>query len=368
MRTILTIVGARPQFVKASVLSAELAGQCHEVMVHTGQHYDYEMSEVFFKDLDIRAPDRLLEVGSGSHAFQTAEMMKRLEPIMLEVLPDWVVVYGDTNTTLAGALVAAKLRFPVAHIEAGLRSFNRAMPEEVNRCVTDHLADLHFAPHARAARQLAAEGITKSIEVSGDLMVDVLLKASVTLPPQPRILANVGITPGSYGVVTIHRASNTEDPETFRRIIAGLRRLPMRLIFPVHPRTVALARANRIGFSGDNIYPCPPLSYNDMLALQRDARVIITDSGGMQKEALVLGVPCVTLRDETEWVETVESGWNALAGSDPDAIERLALRPRPAAEPPAFYGDGHAARRIAGSLLEIRSGVSTPAAVVAGSA
>jgi UDP-GlcNAc3NAcA epimerase len=346
---VLSVVGARPQFVKAAVLSAEFA-RCgiEEILVHTGQHYDAEMSDVFFDELHLPKPKYELGVGSAGHGVQTGEMMRRLEPIVLAEAPDWLVVYGDTNSTLAGALVGAKLGVPVAHVEAGLRSFNRSMPEEINRIVADHVADLLLVPNARAAAQLAGEGITARMAIVGDLMVDLVTRAAATIPARPAVLERFGVAPYSYAVATIHRASNTDNAETFGRLIAGLHAVDMPVIFPVHPRTRAIAAAAGVG-TDDNILVSPPLSYRETIALLARAAAIFTDSGGMQKEAYVLRVPCVTLRDETEWLETLEDGWNVLAGSDPARIARAARRLMPAKQK-AHYGDGRTAQLIAEAM------------------
>jgi UDP-N-acetylglucosamine 2-epimerase len=364
---ILSIVGARPQFIKAALLLREFERRrvVHR-LVHSGQHYDRDMSQVFFDQLGLPEPDHSLGVGSGSHAVQTAEMMRRLEPVLEVEQPDWVVVFGDTNTTLAGALTAAKLRLPIVHVEAGLRSFNRAMPEEINRVVADRCAEILCAPTERAAAQLASEGVRAGVYVVGDLMLDLVAGVRETLVPHPPILQRLELDPRGYAVATIHRAANTDDPRAFGRIVEGLRRVGMPVIFPVHPRTVGVARDFNVGAAGDNILPIEPLPYEEMIALTLHARVMLTDSGGLQKEAVVLGVPCVTLRDETEWPETLEDGWNALAGTDPDAIERLALRPRPLTAARAFLADGHCAERIADLLApdatESRSEVTVAAA------
>jgi len=349
---VLTIVGARPQFIKAAVVSAEFVRRdIDEVLVHTGQHYDYEMSQVFFDDLGMRAPDHFLGVGSGSHGEQTGEMLKRLEDVIERERPDWVLVYGDTNSTLAGALAAAKLGVRVAHVEAGLRSFVRTMPEEINRIVADHLATLHLAPTQAAARQLAREGISEHVAVTGDMMVDLALHTAGELPPRPAILDRFELQSRGYALATIHRAANTDDEATFSSIVEGLRRTQLPVIFPVHPRTRALVRRLGVGSAQDRIVPCEPLPYRDIIALQYHARVVLTDSGGIQKEAYALGTPCVTLRDETEWVETLEAGWNVLAGSDPDAIATLAVRAIPETEPAPHFGDGTTAARVADALL-----------------
>jgi UDP-N-acetylglucosamine 2-epimerase len=347
---VLSCVGARPQFVKAAVLSVELERRgIEELLVHTGQHYDVSMSDVFFKELSLPKPAYELGVGSGGHGAQSGEMMRRLEPIAIETSPDWMLVYGDTNSTLAGALVAAKLGIPVAHVEAGLRSFNRAMPEEINRIVADHVSELLFVPNARAAEQLAREGIVDGVRVVGDLMVDLATKMAAAVPEFPEVLDRFRVMPQNYAVATVHRASNTDDAATFARLIDGLRGCGLPVVFPVHPRTRAMASAAGAG-ENDNIIVTEPLSYSDMIALMARARVVFTDSGGLQKEAYVLRVPCVTLREETEWVETLEDGWNVLVGSDPTAIAASCRRRLPSThgEP---YGSGDAAALIAGALL-----------------
>lgn len=350
---VLSCVGARPQFVKAAVLSAELARRgVDEILVHTGQHYDATMSGVFFEELAIPKPRYELGVGSAGHGVQTGEMMRRLEPILLAEAPDWAIVYGDTNSTLAAALVAAKAGVPVAHVEAGLRSFNRSMPEEINRIVADHVADLLLVPNARAAEQLAKEGIDRGVRVVGDVMVDLAAQVAQRLPAHPPILERFGVLPNAYGVATIHRAANTDDPAAFARIVKGLQRVDLPIVFPVHPRTRALAREYGVG-DGDNIVVCEPLSYYETIALLSRAQVVFTDSGGMQKEAYVLRVACVTLREETEWLETLEDGWNVLAGSDPAKIVRAARRMMPRRQKPLF-GSGSAAGAIVDALLAKR--------------
>lgn len=347
---VLSVVGARPQFVKAAVLSAEFVRRgIEEVLVHTGQHYDAEMSDVFFEELNIPKPKYELGVGSAGHGVQTGEMMRRLEPVAIAERPDAIVVYGDTNSTLAGALVGAKLSIPVAHVEAGLRSFNRSMPEEINRIVADHVSSWLFVPNARSTAQLASEGVVNGVVEVGDLMVDLVARVAQTVPANPPVLERFGVTPYAYGVATIHRASNTDDAQTFARLIDGLHAVDMPIVFPVHPRTRGIADAHGVG-KNDNIIVSPPLSYGDTMALLGRACVVFTDSGGMQKEAYVLRVPCVTLREETEWLETLEDGWNVLAGSDPQKIARSARRLMPAKQK-NHYGDGHSAAHIADALL-----------------
>jgi UDP-N-acetylglucosamine 2-epimerase (non-hydrolysing) len=348
---VLSVIGARPQFVKAALLSAELARRgIEEILVHTGQHYDREMSDVFFEELELPAPKHHLGVGGGGHGAQTGEMMKRLEPVVQQEAPDWVLVYGDTNSTLAGALVAAKLHVPVAHVEAGLRSFNRRMPEEINRIVADHVGDLLLVPNAHSARQLEEEGITRGVRVVGDLMVDLALKVAATFSARPPILDRFGVQPRAYYVATIHRASNTDDIPTFRRLLQGLRALDRPVVFPVHPRTRDIAGREGAG-DGDNLILCEPLPYAQMLALVSQAVTVFTDSGGLQKEAFVLKVPCVTLREETEWLDTLEDGWNVLAGSDPSKIVEGSRRLVPVRQGTPF-GDGNAAKKIVDALQE----------------
>ena len=346
------MVGARPQFVKSALLLREFERrEVEHRLVHTGQHYDREMSQVFFDQLGLPQPDYSLGCGSASHAVQTADMMRALEPVLEREYPSFVIVFGDTNTTLAGALTAAKLRMPVVHVEAGLRSFKRSMPEEINRVIADHVASVLCVPSERAAQQLASEGIRAGVHVVGDLMIDLVKMVRDELPERPPILERLALEPGSYALATIHRAANTDDPHAFSDVMSGLRRLPLPVIFPVHPRSAPLVRAFEVG-AGDGIVPIEPLPYEDTIALAAHARVVLTDSGGLQKEAVFLGTPCVTLRDETEWGETLEDGWNALAGTDPSAIERLALRPRPLSPSRSFQSDGFCARRIADLLTE----------------
>ncbi len=348
---VLSVVGARPQFIKAALLSAQFAARgIEEVLVHTGQHYDRGMSDVFFEQLDIPQPRHQLGVGSGGHGAQTGEMLRRLEPVVEAEAPDWLLVYGDTNSTLAGALVGAKLHVPVAHVEAGLRSFNKAMPEEINRIVADHVGDLLLVPNVQAARQLESEGITSGVRVVGDLMVDLAKRVASQLPARPPILDRLGVAPGAYCVATIHRASNTDDEPVFSRLIEGLRRVDLPVVFPVHPRTRAMAQSYGVG-KDDNIIPCDPLPYVEMMGLVARAVTVLTDSGGLQKEAFVLRVPCVTLRAETEWIETLEDAWNVLADSDPEKIASASIRAIPARQGTP-YGDGNAARLIAEALEE----------------
>jgi UDP-GlcNAc3NAcA epimerase len=340
------VVGARPQFVKAAMLSRELRQRHEEVLVHTGQHYDDLMSDVFFRDLGLPEPDQNLGVGSASQGAQTARMLEGLEAAIVERRPDRVIVFGDTNSTLAGALAAVKLAVPVAHVEAGLRSFDRSMPEEINRVVTDHVASLLFCPTSNAARLLAQEGITDGVHVTGDLMYDAML---ATLPLVMRreaaVLEGLRLSKGEYYLATVHRQSNTDNPGVLRRLFHALACLDMPVVLPLHPRTREAAREASI-VAGESVRVTEPVGYVEMVALERNARAVLTDSGGVQREAYFLEVPCVTLRAESEWPETLRDGWNALAGSDPAKIAAAASRPRPTTPPARVFGDGHAAARI----------------------
>jgi UDP-N-acetylglucosamine 2-epimerase len=352
MARIVTVVGARPQFIKAAPVSRALrqAGH-HEYLVHTGQHYDDRMSAVFFDELGLRPADCNLGIGSGPHGVQTGAMLGAIEAVIQREAPDHVLVYGDTNSTLAAALAAAKLGRPVAHVEAGLRSFDRRMPEEVNRVLVDHMAELLLAPSATAVRNLAAEGIVRGVREVGDVMAEAVADAAArTTLPRP-LLRTLGVSPGAYLLATVHRAENTDDPDRLRAIMAALERVDDCVVFPVHPRTrKALAAAGWSGPSRPGLQLIEPVGYLDMVGLQMHARAILTDSGGVQKEAYWLGRPCITLRDNTEWVETVAMGWNTLVGADTErivaAVRDLHL---PDSRPP-LYGEGDAAARIAALL------------------
>lgn len=342
----LTVLGARPQFIKAAPLSAVLRREHKEILVHTGQHYDHQMSAIFFEQLGIPAPDHHLGVGSGPHGEQTGAMLIRLEAVMQLEQPDVVLVYGDTNSTLAGALAAAKLNIPVAHVEAGLRSFNRAMPEEINRLVTDHLSTWLFAPSVHAERQLATEGVTRGVYVVGDVMLDAVLQHAERAQRTSPYPQAANVCPGMFYLCTVHRAENTDYPERLSNILQGLARLDRPVLLPLHPRT--RKRLTEFGMTpGPNVHVIEPVGYLDMLQLERSASAILTDSGGVQKEAYYLEVPCVTLREETEWTETTEVGWNLLAGTDPDAIVASIEQHRTTKRPhPPLYGTGDAAGRI----------------------
>lgn len=349
---VFSVVGARPQFIKAAPLSAALRARHDEFLVHTGQHYDDGMSDVFFRELGIPQPDVNLGVGSGGHAEQTAAMLIPLERLLRDQRPDWVLVYGDTNSTLAGALAAAKLNLRVAHVEAGLRSYNRAMPEEINRVLTDHLSALLLCPTPLAADNLAREGVARGVVVTGDIMTDAVYRSLAAARRQSRVWLRLGLDDGQpYIAATIHRPANTDDPAALAAILAALAALPHPVIFPAHPRTRKMIE--RAGLSPAGVRLIEPLGYLDMLALVDRAALLITDSGGLQKEAYLLRTPCVTVRTETEWPETVASGWNRLAAAATDAIRAAAaaaLGAPPPAEHPDFYGDGQAAARIVAAL------------------
>jgi UDP-GlcNAc3NAcA epimerase len=338
---LVSIVGARPQFIKAAAVSRALRKRHHEVLVHTGQHYDYEMSGIFFEGLEIPRPDVNLGVGSGSHGAQTAAMLKGVEDVLLDERPGYVLVYGDTNSTLAGALAASKLSIPVAHVEAGLRSFNRSMPEEINRLVADHLSELLLCPSDTAVRNLAAEGITQNAHLVGDVMLDVLNWAKQRLSETPKILQQLSLVRRRYILATVHRSENTDNLTRLAQILRAFNSLNEPVIFPVHPRTQkAITETGFIVKS--NVRLIDPVGYMDMMALARSARMVLTDSGGLQKEAYWLGVPCVTMRAETEWVETVQAGWNTLVGSDSERIIEAVRSFTPNGTHPALYGDGTA--------------------------
>ena len=341
---IVTIIGNRPQFVKAAAVSRRLRETFDELIVHTGQHYDDELSQVFFEELDVPPPERELGAGTGSNTAQTARILAALEPVLTELEPQFALVYGDTNSTLAGALAAAQASIPVGHVEAGMRSFDRTMPEELNRVLTDHASDLLLCSTPTAVTNLEREGAAGEAHLVGDVMADVSLAFRDVAAERSRILEELALEPGGYLVVTAHRAGNVDDPARLEALVTLLERLPRPVIFPLHPRT--RARLDAAGLAGRlaGITVVAPLGYLDFLELARHARAVLTDSGGVQKEAYLLGVPCITLRDRTEWVETVESGWNTLVDLDADAA-LAALDQRPPAERPELYGGGHAAER-----------------------
>lgn len=349
---VLTVVGNRPQFVKAAAVSRRLREAHEEILVHTGQHYDDELSASFFRDLELPQPDCELGVGSDSHAQQTAAILTRLEPVVAKAGPDLVMVYGDTNSTLGGALVAAKLQVPVAHLEAGMRSFDRSMPEEINRVLTDHCADVLLCSSETAVANLRAEGIVGGVYLVGDVMLDAALMFAAAAAQHADVLQRLELREGDYVVVTAHRQGNVDDRERLERLVELLAALTTRFVFPVHPRT-----RKCLGDAGiwdrltalPNAVVLPPVGYLDFTELLRHATAVLTDSGGIQKEAYLFGVPCVTLRDRTEWVETVELGWNQLVDLDADAALRALATRRPQAHPD-LYGGGSAAGELVSAL------------------
>jgi UDP-N-acetylglucosamine 2-epimerase (non-hydrolysing) len=318
---IASVVGVRPQFVKASVVSKELRKNNEEVLIHTGQHYDYEMDKIFFEELNIPEPDYYLGVGSGSHGRQTGEMLRKIEEILLSEKPDLVLTYGDTNSTLAGALAASKLGIKNAHIESGLRSFDRSMPEEINRILTDHCSDILFCPTKNAVDNLKREGITENVFLTGDVMVDSLLFNKELAEARSSILSDLNLKSKDYLVATIHRASNTDNKENLQNIVEAFQELNENIVFPIHPRTEKLLKNYGLYDSlNSSVILTEPLGFLDFIKLMNHAKMILTDSGGVQKEAYILQVPCVTLRDNTEWVETIEDGWNVLVGCNKNNI------------------------------------------------
>ncbi|WP_289017110.1 non-hydrolyzing UDP-N-acetylglucosamine 2-epimerase [uncultured Ornithinimicrobium sp.] len=343
---ILSVVGARPQFVKLSPVAAECAARgVQHVIVHTGQHYDPALSDVFFTDLGIPDPDVHLGVGSGTHGVQTGAILAAMDEVLTEHRPDRVLVYGDTNSTLAGALSAVKLQVPVAHLEAGLRSFNRRMPEEHNRVLTDHAADLCLAPTRAAMEHLAAEGVAERSVLVGDVMVDVLHRVREELVDADAVLQRLGVVPGGFSVATVHRAENTDDPARLAAVVDALRQVDHPVVLLAHPRLRARAAEQGLALAGGSVRVHEPLPYPALVGAVDQARGVITDSGGLQKEAFVLRTPCTTVRTETEWVETVELGWNVLVEPGPD-LASAASRPLPAATDATPYGDGHAASAV----------------------
>ena len=342
------MLGARPQFIKAAPVSRVLRERHDEFLLHTGQHYDDAMSELFFRQLGIPEPNENLGVGSGSHGAQTGAMLAGIESVALEHRPDWILVYGDTNSTLAGALAGAKLHVPVAHVEAGLRSFDRRMPEEINRVLADHVSALLLCPTETGVANLKAEGITQGVRMVGDVMLDAFLQNLEVARSSASFAAGVDVD-GDFDLLTVHRAENVDDAERLRKILDGIGASGRRVVFPAHPRTRAALDRDRIATPA-NATVIDPVGYLEMLVLEERASVIVTDSGGVQKEAYFAGRPCVTLRETTEWPETVRAGWNVLVGADPDGIARAMREFRPEGDRPQVFGDGHAAERVVESL------------------
>ena len=355
---IVTIIGARPQFIKAAAVSRAIisfnkqssAISIEEKIIHTGQHYDKNMSKIFFDELKIPHPLINLEVGSGLHGQQTGQMLERIEQVLMQEQPDWVLIYGDTNSTLAGTLAAAKLHIPVAHVEAGLRSFNRVMPEEINRIVADCFSTLLFCPTEIAVANLSAEGIVNGVHQVGDVMYDSVLYNAGLAEKSSTILQRLSLNPKSYYLATVHRAENTDNTEPLREILSAFQKMHYPIIFPMHPRTHKILESEPDTYNAQ-IRPIDPVSYLDMLILEKNARVILTDSGGVQKEAYWFNVPCITLRNETEWVELVDLGCNRLVGANTAAIleavnEFETISPSHTNYHKELYGDGHSAQKV----------------------
>jgi len=375
MMKILSVVGARPQFVKAAMVHSAInkhnqgqrgTGKLHHCLVHTGQHYEHTLSDVFFAELPLPTPDHHLGVGSGSHGAQTAAMLEKIEAVLLREKPHVVVVYGDTNSTVAASLAAAKIHIPVAHVEAGLRSFNREMPEEINRVVADHLSDLLFCPTRTAVVNLKKEGIKRGVLLVGDVMLDSVREFLPYAASHVRLLEKIGVKSKEYILATIHRAENTDSPEKLKLLMEALLQLNRPVVFPMHPRlrdrltqSAQLGELNKLLRQASHIHILDPVPYLDMLMLETNARLVMTDSGGVQKEAYFLGVPCLTLREETEWLETLKDGWNRLVSVSPKNIVRAVEREWPLRKSarhdrpqPRAFGRGDAAERILREILK----------------
>ncbi len=352
---ILTIVGARPQFIKAVLVSKELRKKHKEVLVHTGQHYDRELSEIFFDELGIPEPDYNLGIGSDSHAVQTGKMMIAIEEVLLKEKPDWALVYGDTNSTLAGALAAVKIHIPVAHVEAGPRMFDKNIPEEINRVLTDHICSLLFAPTQTAVDNLKKEGITEGVHLTGDIMLDSFLHFSRVAERKSKILSALGLKRKSYLLATVHRAGNTDNEQDLRSIVDAFLSVDDRIVFPVHPRTEKYLKQYGIYDTlknAPNMTVIDPVGYLDSIMLTSNARKVLTDSGGLQKEAYFSRVPCITLDETTGWVETVQDGWNTLVASNREKIIEAIKHFQPKGKQRNVFGDGKAAKRMANTLSE----------------
>lgn len=353
MKKIVTVVGARPQFIKAAAVSRKLRKNAKEILVHTGQHYDANMSQVFFNELNIPVPDYNLNIGSASHGEQTAKMTIGIEKILKKEKPDIVLVYGDTNSTLAGALAASKMHIPIAHVEAGLRSYNKMMPEEINRVLTDHISDFLFCPTDTAVLNLKKEGIKKGIYKSGDVMYDAILFNTGLAKEKSNVLNKLALAPKSYILATIHRAENTDDEKRLRAILAGLAGSSLPVVLPLHPRTKKILKKMKI--STKNIIITEPLGYLDMISLEKNAKIIATDSGGVQKEAYFMKVPCATFRDETEWVETLKENNNIICGADKSKIkEAIKVSRNFRLSNKKYFGSGNASEKIVEIIVNER--------------
>lgn len=361
MKKIVTVIGARPQFIKAAPVSKAIASHSvlKEIIVHTGQHYDQEMSEVFFKELEIPSPEYNLDVGSGSHAYQTAEIMKKLEPILIEEKPHLLLIYGDTNSTLAAALTGAKLHIPIAHVEAGLRSFNMRMPEEINRIIADRLSTVLFAPTTTAVENLTKEGISKGVYKTGDVMYDVALHYTPQAQEKSKILEKLDIKSKEYILATVHRAENTDDQSRLKSIFTAFYEISnkIQIVLPLHPRTRKMIKMFEIEHFLNSCIVIDPVGFLDMICLEHNAKLIMTDSGGIQKEAYFHKVPCITLREETEWIETIESGWNILSAqvTTQDLIRSYDMVTSDNRDRNNIgeYGDGHASDSILSILKTV---------------
>lgn len=347
---VLSIVGARPEFIQAAPVTAALRSRCREVLVHTGQHYDFEMSQAFFRDLELPEPDRHLDVGSGTPGEQTARVVERVEETIAEVRPDVMLLRSDTNSTLGAAIAAAKVGLRIVKVEAGCRSFDRSMPEEINRIVADHVSDVLLCSTKTACHNLAREGIDRPAHVVGDVLLDAIRTNLPRARERSDALRRLAVSPQAYVLATVHRAGNTDDPDRLRAILQGLGRSRLPVVFPMHPRTRKVIDGLGLRLDG-SIRPTGPVSYLDSLVLIDQAAIVATDSGGIQREAYMLGRPCLTLRPNTEWVETVETGWNVLVDADPDRIAEGLAEFRPHLDRPAVFGDGHAAERVADILI-----------------
>jgi len=349
---VLTVIGNRPQFIKAAAVSPRLRERHEEALIHTGQHFDDELSGVFFAELGLPAPDRQLGIALGSNTSQTARMLSALEPVVRETSPDAVLVYGDTNSTLAGAVAGAQAGVPVAHVEAGMRSFNRSMPEELNRVLADHASSLLLCSSEVAVANLQRESVSGTVELVGDVMVDVALATQPRARERTDVVEALGVLPGEYVLATAHRAGNVDDPARLALLVDLMADVPYPVVLALHPRTrsrlVSMGLLDRLERS-ERIVLTPPLGYFELTALLCHARAVLTDSGGLQKEAYLAGVPCVTLRPETEWTETVDVGWNAVVDLDAGAALR-ALEREPPRERPPLYGDGRAGERVVSAL------------------
>lgn len=347
--TVATIIGARPQFIKEAPVALALRKSFKEIIIHTGQHYDRNMSRIFFEDMAIPEPDYHLNIGSGPHGEQTGRMLAGIEEVLIKEKPDYVLVYGDTNSTIAGALAAVKLQIPVGHIEAGLRSFNRSMPEEINRIATDRIADHLFCPTEHAVSLLNKEGMKDHVFLTGDVMYDACLHFLPLSEQKSNIVHSLGLSRKEYLLLTIHRPSNTDDPETFLSILKAVSESSWPVVFPRHPRTKNMMKNPEIRHilsKAKHLKIIEPVGFLDMLQLENHALKILTDSGGVQKEAFFLGKPCITLRTETEWVETVKAGYNVITGAKPEEIVRAIHSFHPNHEREQYYGDGRASQKI----------------------